>query len=352
MKLHASLSEPPDLSHYFGGDWDLGYLGRVRMCPSLDHVRAGRADADAGRLPHHPSMIMQIPSVYDPSMAPEGKHCMSVWVETAAFELADGSWDDAREQVADIIVDALSVYAPNIKDAIIDRQVVTPLDLVREVGLTNGDILHLDMTPQQFFASRPLRGWNSYRTPIANYYLCGAGTHPGGYVSGAPGHNAGSCHPPRHGARFLTTPHHPSDPESFHRRVHPPQPQHLLHGPRPALLRDPSHDHGRRRHEGHGRRFRGHGHPRRRPDGRPRPLRQKMGRREGRRHCSFYHPSTPAPRLRPAPYRLFTCRSPRRRNRQPASNLPSNGPTTSSSTAKRPPGYSSPPTVTAMASYM
>ena len=89
-----------------------------------------------------------------------------------------------------IIVDALSVYAPNIKDAIIDRQVVTPLDLVREVGLTNGDILHLDMTPQQFFASRPLRGWNSYRTPIENYYLCGAGTHPGGYVSGAPGHNA------------------------------------------------------------------------------------------------------------------------------------------------------------------
>ena len=190
MKLHASLSEPPDLSHYFGGDWDLGYLGRVRMCPSLDHVRAGRADADACRLPHHPSMIMQIPSVYDPSMAPEGKHCMSVWVETAAFELADGSWDDAREQVADIIVDALSVYAPNIKNAIIDRQVVTPLDLVREVGLTNGDILHLDMTPQQFFASRPLRGWNSYRTPIENYYLCGAGTHPGGYVSGAPGHNA------------------------------------------------------------------------------------------------------------------------------------------------------------------
>ncbi len=190
IKLHASLSEPPDLSHYFGGEWDLAYLGRVRMCPSLDYVRAGRADADAGRLPHHPSMIMQIPSVYDPSMAPEGKHCMSVWVETAAFELADGSWDDAREQVADLIVDNLSIYAPNIKDAIIERQVVTPLDLVREVGLTNADILHLDMTPQQFFASRPLRGWNSYRTPIENYYLCGAGTHPGGYVSGAPGHNA------------------------------------------------------------------------------------------------------------------------------------------------------------------
>ena len=190
MKLHASLSEPPDLSHYFGDEWDLGYLGRVRMCPSLDYVKAGRADADAGRLPLHPSMIMQVPSVYDPSMAPQGKHSMSVWVETAAFELADGSWDDARDQVADLIVDALSVYAPNIKDAIIERQVVTPADLVREVGLTNADILHLDMVPQQFFASRPLRGWNSYRTPIDNYYLCGAGTHPGGYVSGAPGHNA------------------------------------------------------------------------------------------------------------------------------------------------------------------
>ena len=190
MKLHASLSEPPDLSHYFGDEWDPGYLGRVRMCPSLDHVKAGRADADAGRLPHHPSMIMQIPSVYDLSMAPEGKHSMSVWVETAALELAGGSWDDARDQAAELIIDAISVYAPNIRDAIIDRQVLTPPDIIREVGMTNADILHLDMTPQQFFASRPLRGWNSYRTPIDNYYLCGAGTHPGGYVSGAPGHNA------------------------------------------------------------------------------------------------------------------------------------------------------------------
>ena len=190
MKLHAALSEPPDLSPYFGADWDLGYLGRVRMCPSLDYVKAGRADADAGRLPHHPSMIMQIPSVYDPSMAPEGKHCMSVWVETAALELADSSWEDSRDQAADIIVDTLSVYAPNIRDAIIEREVLTPPDIIREVGMTNADILHLDMTPQQFFASRPLRGWNSYRTPIKDYYLCGAGTHPGGYVSGAPGHNA------------------------------------------------------------------------------------------------------------------------------------------------------------------
>ncbi len=190
MKLHASLSEPPDLSHYFGDEWQLSYLGRVRMCPGLDYVKAGRADADAGRLPHHPSMIMQIPSAIDPSMAPESKHSMSVWVETAALHLADGSWDDARDQAADLIVDALSVYAPNIRGAIIDRQVLTPLDIIGELGMTNADILHLDMTPQQFFASRPLRGWNSYRTPIANYYLCGAGTHPGGYVSGAPGHNA------------------------------------------------------------------------------------------------------------------------------------------------------------------
>ena len=130
MKLHASLSEPPDLSHYFGDEWRLSYLGRVRMCPGLDYVKAGRADADAGRLPHHPSMIMQIPSAIDPSMAPEGKHSMSVWVETAALHLADGSWDDARDQAADLIVDALSVYAPNIRDAIIDRQVLTPLDII------------------------------------------------------------------------------------------------------------------------------------------------------------------------------------------------------------------------------
>ena len=215
MKLHASLSEPPDLSHYFGGDWDLGYLGRVRMCPSLDHVRAGRADADAGRLPHHPSMIMQIPSVYDPSMAPEGKHCMSVWVETAAFELADGSWDDAREQVADLIVDALSVYAPNIKDAIIDRQVVTPLG-----PGTRGRAHQRRHPPPGYDPSAVLRLPASPRLeqlPYPNRKLLSLRSRdPSGRLRvRGPGPQRRPCHPPRHGARFLTTPHHPSDPEPF-----------------------------------------------------------------------------------------------------------------------------------------
>ena len=190
LKLHVALSEAPDLSRYFGDEWDPKYVSRVRICPSLDYARAGRQDAELGRTPNHPAMILQVPSVIDPSMAPPGKHCLSIWVETAAFNLAEGSWDDVKERVADHILDTLASYAPNLKSAIMDREIVTPLDLARDVSLTNGDISHLATTPEQFFASRPLRGWSSYRTPIEGLYLCGAGTHPGGYVSGAPGHNA------------------------------------------------------------------------------------------------------------------------------------------------------------------
>ena len=190
LKLHIALSEAPDLSRYFGDEWDPKYLARVRICPSLDYARAARQDAALGRTPDHPAMILQVPSVIDPSMAPEGQHCLSIWVETTAFNLAEGSWDDVKERVADHIVDTLASYAPNLKSAIIDREIVTPLDLARDVSLTNGDISHLAMTPEQFFASRPLRGWSNYRTPIEGLYLCGAGTHPGGYVTGAPGHNS------------------------------------------------------------------------------------------------------------------------------------------------------------------
>ena len=121
LKVHLALSEAPDLSRYFGDEWDPKYLARVRICPSLDYARAARQDAELGRTPDHPAMILQVPSVIDPSMAPEGQHCLSIWVETAAFNLAEGFWDDVKERVADHIVDTLASYAPNLKSAIIER---------------------------------------------------------------------------------------------------------------------------------------------------------------------------------------------------------------------------------------
>ena len=138
-------------------------------------------------------MEVQIPSVYDPAMAPPGHHVMSVWVSYAPVRLAEGTWDERRQEVGEQLIDALCPYAPNLRDILVDWSLFTPVDLERRVGLTDGNIRHLDIVPGQFFAERPLAGWANYRTPLPGLYLCGAGTHPGGEVTGAPGHNAAAA---------------------------------------------------------------------------------------------------------------------------------------------------------------
>ena len=115
---------------------------------------------------------------------------MCIFAQYAPYTLRDGNWDDIKEQFADRCIDALAEYAPNIKDAILHRQVISPLDMEREYGLTGGNIFHGDMTLDQLFFMRPVAGWAQYRTPIDGLYLCGSGTHPGGGVMGAPGYNA------------------------------------------------------------------------------------------------------------------------------------------------------------------
>jgi phytoene dehydrogenase-like protein len=115
---------------------------------------------------------------------------MSIYVQFAPYKLKDGDWSSRREEFADAVVGALAAYAPNIADLIIERQTITPLDLERDYGLTGGHPLHGEMTLDQFFTFRPLIGWAQYRTPVEGLYLCGAGTHPGGGVTGAPGANA------------------------------------------------------------------------------------------------------------------------------------------------------------------
>ena len=133
---------------------------------------------------------MVIPTLTDPSMAPPGKHILSCFVQYAPYTLARRGWDETRESFGDAVVDTLAEYAPNIRNLILHRQVVTPLDLEREFGLTEGNIFQGELAPDQLFFMRPVSGWAQYKTPIKNLWMCGSATHPGGGIMGAPGRNA------------------------------------------------------------------------------------------------------------------------------------------------------------------
>ncbi|MBI4640368.1 MAG: NAD(P)/FAD-dependent oxidoreductase [Candidatus Tectomicrobia bacterium] len=190
LKFHAALKELPDFSAYLGEGFDPKCLASIRICPSVDYFEQSWIDAKGGRPSRYPVMAVQIPSVYDPTLAPPGHHVMSIWVLYAPVQLRERKWDDVRQQVGEHLIDTLAIYAPNIKEAMIDWVLFTPADLERRVGLTDGNIRHLDIIPSQFLAHRPLSQWTQYKTPISALYLCGGGTHPGGEVTGAPGHNA------------------------------------------------------------------------------------------------------------------------------------------------------------------
>jgi phytoene dehydrogenase-like protein len=123
-------------------------------------------------------------------MAPPGKHILSCFVQYAPYARVGGSWDEARESFGDTVVDTLAEYAPNIRNLILHRQVVTPLDLEREFSLTEGDIFQGELAPDQLFFMRPVPGWAQYKTPVTNLWMCGSATHPGGGIMGAPGRNA------------------------------------------------------------------------------------------------------------------------------------------------------------------
>jgi phytoene dehydrogenase-like protein len=135
-------------------------------------------------------MDITIPSLLDPALAPAGAQVMSVYIQYAPYKLKGGDWNSRREEFADNTIDVLSSYAPNLKELIVARQVITPLDLEETYGMSGGHIHHGEQALDQFFMFRPLIGWAQYRTPIKGLYLCGAGTHPGGGITGGPGANA------------------------------------------------------------------------------------------------------------------------------------------------------------------
>jgi phytoene dehydrogenase-like protein len=138
-----------------------------------------------------PIVEMLIPSTLDDSLAPPGRHVASLFCQHVAPKLPDGrSWDEARERVADLMIDTVESYAPGFKASVIARQILSPLDLEREFGLVGGDIFHGKLNLDQLYSARPMLGHADYRSPIPGLYMCGASTHPGGGVTGAPGHNA------------------------------------------------------------------------------------------------------------------------------------------------------------------
>jgi phytoene dehydrogenase-like protein len=171
-------------------DGDAHLRGAVSISPSVDYMERAYDEAKYGRFSRRPYMDIVIPSLSDPTVAPAGKHVMSCFVQYAPYHLASGTWDEQRDSLGETVIDTLAEYAPNIRDIVLHRQVVTPLDLEREWSLTEGNIFQGELSPDQLFFMRPVPGWAQYRTPVKGLYLCGAATHPGGGIMGAPGRNA------------------------------------------------------------------------------------------------------------------------------------------------------------------
>jgi phytoene dehydrogenase-like protein len=189
-KVNLALSELPDFTCVpRSGPLDRAahLRGAISISPSIDYLERAYDDAKYGQFSRRPYMDVILPSMIDPGMAPPGQHVMSCFVQYAPYRL-EGGWNDAqREAFGDAVVDTLSEYAPNLKRAILHRQVLTPFDIEKMIGLTEGNIFQGELALHQLFFLRPLPEWAKYRTPIRQYYQCGAGTHPGGGIMGASG---------------------------------------------------------------------------------------------------------------------------------------------------------------------
>jgi len=184
-KVNLALDALPDFKCLPGLGAHL--RGAISISPGMDYMERAYDDAKYGHYSRRPYIDMVIPSLTDPSVAPPGKHVLSCFVQYAPYKLAQGNWDEQREAFGDNVVNTIAEYAPNIKNIIIGRQVLTPLDLEREFGLTQGNIFQGELSLEQLFFLRPVAGWAYYRTPIRNLYMCGSATHPGGGIMGANG---------------------------------------------------------------------------------------------------------------------------------------------------------------------
>jgi phytoene dehydrogenase-like protein len=176
LPAHPALGDRPDI-----------YRGFLNIGPSIDYLERAYDDAKYGRYSEHPYIDAAIQSTIDPDMAPPGKHVLSCFVQYTPYQLREGDWDIEREPMADRVQATLERFFPGFGDLVLHREVQTPLDIERTIGLSEGNIFAGELLAPQMFFFRPAPGWSGYRTPLAGYYQCGSGTHPGGCVMGAPG---------------------------------------------------------------------------------------------------------------------------------------------------------------------
>jgi phytoene dehydrogenase-like protein len=187
-KINLALNGLPEFTAFPGAPGP-HHKATMHICPSIDYVERAWDDAKYGRASERPLLELTIPTMYDPSLAPSGKHIMGIFLQYAPYTLREGTWDELREPFGDRVISLIEEYAPNIRQIVEHRQVLSPLDMERRFGITGGNIFHGEMSLDQMFSMRPVAGWARYRTPVAGLYLCGSGAHPGGGVMGAPGFN-------------------------------------------------------------------------------------------------------------------------------------------------------------------
>jgi phytoene dehydrogenase-like protein len=190
LKLHCAARGLPDWSARPGTTPGPQHFAQARLSPSLDVLDRAWTAARAGGVAEELALSVVVPTVYDPELAPKGHHTIMIWVEYVPAHPSAGSWNDLRERVSQQIIDQVTRAAPNFRDMVEDSYLYTPWDMEERLSLTDGSMHHLDMTPDQMLWQRPLAGWAGYRTPLPGLYLCGAGCHPGGGVTGVPGYNA------------------------------------------------------------------------------------------------------------------------------------------------------------------
>ncbi|HSK46145.1 MAG TPA: NAD(P)/FAD-dependent oxidoreductase, partial [Candidatus Binatia bacterium] len=187
-KVNLALSALPKFTALSGDEAAL--RGRIHIGPEIDYLERAFDESKYGKFSPHPYLEVTIPSLTDPSLAPGGKHVMSVYMQYAPFKLKNADWDSQRSNLGETVVKTLAQYAPNLPSLVAASQIITPKDLESTYGLTGGHIFHGELALDQFFTMRPLLDWARYNTPIQNLYLCGSGTHPGAGLTGGSGANA------------------------------------------------------------------------------------------------------------------------------------------------------------------
>lgn len=193
LKINVALSQLPDFRACPGSELGPQHRGTIHLCPDLDYLERAFDDAKYGRPSEKPVLECTIPSAVDSSVAPAGKHLMSMFIQYAPYKLREGTWEEERDIFADRCFAIVEEHAPGFTESVIDRQVLTPVDIERVYGLTGGNIFQGSMSLHQLFSFRPVAGFADYRSPVQGLYLCGAAAHPGGGVMGIAGKNAASA---------------------------------------------------------------------------------------------------------------------------------------------------------------